>query len=219
MMDVGRDFERMRDYIAGRMSDEERRAFDDRLLLEPGLVRELEESLRLREGFEQLRAQGYFRQRAWRPQVARWLLPALAAAAIAGIAFLLRAQLGTAPLPGLSATPEANSSSITARFTFVSMRNDAVPDLSLPSSGLIEFRAAPPLRHTPGAYRATLAREESGSSRIVGTLGGIAPSADGYVHSYADASRLEGGGYVLRVEGDGEKAAVSEFRFALRAAR
>ncbi len=219
MMDVGRDIERMRDYIAGRMSDEERRAFDDRLLLEPALVRELEESLRMREGLEQLRAQGYFKQGLSRRKIARWVLPALAAAAIAGIALLLRAQLGTAPLPVLSATPESNSSSITTRFTFVSMRDDGVPDLSLPSSGLIEFRAAPPLRHTPGAYRATLAREGSGGSRIVGTLGGIAPSADGYVHSYADASRLGGGSYVLRVEGDGEKAAVSEFRFALRTAR
>jgi hypothetical protein len=212
-MDVGRDFERMRDYIAGRLSEEERRAFDDRLLLE------LEQSLRLREGFERLQAQGYFRQRAWRPQVARWLVPALAAAAIAGTALLLRAQLDTAPLPVLRATPDANSSSLTAHFTFVSMRDDAVPDLRLPSSGLIEFRAAPPLRQTPGAYRATLAREESGSSRTVGMVGGVAPSADGYVHSYADASRLQDGSYVLRIEGDGEKAAASEFRFILRAAQ
>jgi hypothetical protein len=219
MIDVDRDFERMRDYIAGRLSDEERRAFDDRLLLEPGLVRELEESLRLREGFEQLQAQGYFRQRAWRPQVARWLVPALAAAAIAGMALLLRAQLDTAPLPVLSATPDANSSPITAHFTFVSMRDDAVPDLRLPSSGLIEFRAAPPLRQTPGAYRATLTREELGSSRTVGMVGGVAPSADGYVHSYADASRLQDGSYVLSIEGDGEQAAASEFRFTLRAAQ
>jgi hypothetical protein len=216
MMDLTHDYERMRDYIAGRMSDEERRAFDDRLLSEPALVRELEESLQLREGFEQLQAQGYPRQRTWRPQIGRWFLPALAAAAIAGIALLLRAQLVTVPLPVLSATPE-NSSSITARFTFVSMRDGAVPELRLPSSGLIEFRAAPPLRQTPGAYRATLAREESGSSNIVGTVGAVAPGADDYVHSYADASRLEGGNYVLRIEGDGETAP-AEFRFALHAA-
>jgi len=75
------------------------------------------------------------------------------------------------------------------------------------------------LRHTPGAYSSTLAREEAGSSKILGTVGGVAPSADGYVHSYADASRLQGGSYVLRIEGEGEKAAASEFRFALRAAQ
>jgi hypothetical protein len=218
MMGAGRDFERMRDYIAGRMSDEERRVFDDRLLAEPALVRELEESLRMREGLEQLHAQGYFR-RGSRRQIARWFVPALAAAAIAGIALLLRAELATAPLPGLSATPGGNASPVTAHFTFVATRDSAVPDLGLPSSGLIEFRAAPPLRRSPGAYRAILTREESGSSATVGTVGGLSPGADGYVHSYADASRLHGGSYVLRIEGDGEKASASEFRFALRIAQ
>ncbi len=157
MTEAGRDFERMRDYIAGRLSDEERRAFDDRLLLEPALARELEELLRLREGLEQLQAQGYFKQ-GYRRQTPRWWLPALAAAAIGGVALLLRAELDTAPLPVLSATPAANSSSITAHFTFVSMRDAAVPDLGLPPSGFIEFRAAPPLLRLPGAYPPTLAR-------------------------------------------------------------
>ena len=35
MIDVARDFERMQDYIVGRMSDEEQRAFEERLVRDP----------------------------------------------------------------------------------------------------------------------------------------------------------------------------------------
>ena len=59
MIEAGRDFERMQDYIVGRRSDDEHRAFEDRLLRDPGLVREFEQSLRLREGLHALRVQGF----------------------------------------------------------------------------------------------------------------------------------------------------------------
>jgi len=48
VIDVARDFERMQDYIVGRMSDEEQRAFEERLVRDPALVLEVERSLRLR---------------------------------------------------------------------------------------------------------------------------------------------------------------------------
>src|ERR1700733_15184169 len=47
--------ESMKNYVAGRLSETDRAAFEDRLLTDEGLVRELEESLRLREGLEILR--------------------------------------------------------------------------------------------------------------------------------------------------------------------
>jgi anti-sigma factor RsiW len=57
MIDVESDFQRMQDYVGGRLSDEEHRAFEERLVRDPELVREFEHSLRLREGLEQLREQ------------------------------------------------------------------------------------------------------------------------------------------------------------------
>src|ERR1700739_4529350 len=93
MIDVGRDFERMRDYLGGALADDERRAFEDRLARGPGVVGELEQSLRLREGLEQLKEQRYFASPA--PHRTRRLLmwvPALAAAALAAVAIMLWVQ-------------------------------------------------------------------------------------------------------------------------------
>ena len=93
MIDVERDFERMRDYVRGRLPDDERRTFEDRLTRDPVLVREFEQTLRLREGLEQLKEQGYFAGLA--PlntrRLAMWM-PALAAAAIAALAVILWVQ-------------------------------------------------------------------------------------------------------------------------------
>ena len=57
MVRAGRDYRTMQDYIVGRLSDDESHAFEDRLVNDPGLVRELEESIRLREGLQRLREQ------------------------------------------------------------------------------------------------------------------------------------------------------------------
>src|SRR5215472_4085896 len=93
MIDIDRDFERMRDYARGRMSDAERRAFEDRLTRDPELVREFEQTLRLREGLEQLKDQVYFVKPAHRParRLRAWM-PALAAAAVAALAIILWVQ-------------------------------------------------------------------------------------------------------------------------------
>jgi hypothetical protein len=221
---AGRDFERMQDYIVGRLSDDERRAFEDRLVREPALVRELEESLRIREGLRQLRARGYFTRAASRSlRVLPWV-PALAAAAVAAIAVFLWAHREVAALPVLLPSPESRSgtdiaSSVTAHFTFVSVRGESTPDLDLPSAGLIEIRAAPVTRRTDVNYRAMLLRRDSaGTAQAVGTLTAIALSSDGYVYCFADASRMSAGSYLLRIGPDSTTSDVAEFAFNLRAA-
>src|SRR6267378_7672336 len=99
MIDVGRDFERMRDYVVGRLADDERRTFEDRLVRDPELVREFERSLRLREGLEHLRAQGYFEKSVQRARGFRIWPAALAAATIAGVALFLWLQPHAGPSP------------------------------------------------------------------------------------------------------------------------
>jgi hypothetical protein len=224
MIDVGRDFERMRDYVVGRLSDDERRTFEDRLVRDPELVREFEQSLRLREGFQQLRAQGYFEKSAQRARGFRIWPAVLAAAAIAAVALFLWLQPHTGPSPVLMASLEARTAgavapSIAAHFTFVSLRKASTPDLDSPAAGLIEFRAAPGMRTTASGYRVTLAHHDEGESWTpVATLTGLALSADGYVHCYADASRLGPGNYLLRLESDAEPAGTAQvFPFNLRA--
>ena len=220
MTDAGRDLERMRDYLGGRLSDDEHRAFEERLVRDPELTRELERTLRLREGLEQVRAEGSLNNGPSRRRVLRTRLPALAAALVAGVALFLWVHSRPAPLLTASSEPRTAGAapSIVARFTFVATREVTTPDLELPSSGLIELRAAPGLRTTGSPYRLTLTyHDDSGAATPVGTVAGLALSADGYIHGYADAARLGPGGYVLSVESDPQSAAAPEtFRFNLR---
>jgi len=223
VIEVGRDFERMQDFIVGRLSDDEHRAFEDRLVRDPGLVHELEQSLRLSEGLHQVRAQGYFDKAAPRARGSRTWLPVLAAAAIAGLALFLWLQPSTGPSPVLTASLESRApgvgSPVAAHFTFVAVRDSSIPDLDLPSGGVIEFRAAPATHLTASRYRMTLVRQdERGASKPVGAAAGLALSADGYVHGYADASRLKPGSYLLRIEPDAQAPGTAEvFPFNLRA--
>ena len=230
MISASRDYERMQDYLVGRLSDDASHAFEDRLLNDPGLARGLEESLRLREGLERLREQGYFGKAASRGLSFRIWLPALAAAAaVAGVALFLGVYRGTwahrstGPSPVLMASLESHTAGveplIAARFTFVPVRGDSTPDLVLPSAGTIEFRAAPATRMTVARYRMTLSREDQrGSLQPLGTVAGLALSADGYLHGYADAERLQPGSYALSIEPDAGVPGLAEsFPFNLRA--
>lgn len=220
MIEVGRDFERMRDYVSGRLSDEERRTFEDRLGRDPELVRELEQTLQLQDGLAQLEARGYFvtpagatrtgvRQR--RLELRHWL-PALAAAGVAAMALFLWAQ------------PRANSSGvlhaegaapIAAHFNFMAMRSNRSPELNLPSAGSIEINVLPSAHASVSSFRVTLLREDT----AVGVMRGLTPGKDGQIQFYADAGRLTAGNYSLRVEPDSkDRAAPESFEFRLRSA-
>lgn len=223
MIDVERDFERMRDYVGDRLADDERRAFEDRLARDAELVRELEQTLRLREGLERLKEQGYFVRPA--RHTARRLLtwvPALAAAAIAGLAVILWVQPRMASPGVLRASVESRgapglTAAVAAQFTFVSMRGSSSYDLDRPGAGLIEFRTSPAGPVAGTRYRLTLARiGPAGAPEPIGTLLDLLPGADGYLHGYADASALTAGRYLLRVKPMGQASgAVLAFPFEL----
>jgi hypothetical protein len=223
-MTAEREFATMQDFIVGRLSDAERRAFEDRLVRDPALARELEQSLRMREGLQQLRTQGYFRRAAPRGASFRIWVPALLAAGCAGLALFLWLSHVTAPSSVLVASLESRTADarplVAAHFTFLSMRGGSTPDLELPSTGQIEIRAAPSTRESSPRYRVTLVHHEEGSvSKPVAVLAGIALSTDGYVHCYADASRLIPGSYVLRIQPDTDTPGMADmFPFNLRAA-
>jgi hypothetical protein len=213
----------MQEFIVGRLTDDERRAFEDRLARDPVLARELEQSLRMREGFQQLRTRGYFGKAATRGGHLRIWVPALLAAACAGLALFLWLSNVTPASPVLMASLESRTADVTpwvaAHFTFISMRGSSTPDLELPSAGLIEIRAVPSTREIAHRYRVTLVRQkEGGVAETVATLTGLVLSSDGFVHCYADASRLAQGSYVLRIQPDTGTPGMAEmFPFNLRA--
>lgn len=219
MIDVERDFERMRDYVGGRLADDERRTFEDRLGRDPELVREFEQTLRLRAGLEQLKEQGYFARPA--PRTARrrlmWV-PALAAAALGAVAIILWVQPHTSSTGVLRASLGSPATAVVnAHFTFVPMRGSSSYELERPATGLIEFRASP-ADHAAGArYRLTLERVgQGGAAEPIGALADLAPGTDGYLHAYAQVSRLTAGRYLLRVGTPGQTAdAALAFPFEL----
>ncbi len=223
-MDAARDFATLQAFIVGRLSDEERRVFEDRLASEPMLVRELEQSLRMREGLRQLRTRGHLSNAA--TQRRRWpvWVPVLAAAASAVLAMFLWLSRTAAPAPMLSASLETRAvagatSLVAAHFTFVSMRGSSVPDLELPSSGAIEIRAEPSAPGSGQLYRMVLARQSDAGEQPVAVLNGLTVSADGYLHAYADSGRLKAGAYDLHVQADnGAPGETTTFPFNLRPA-
>ena len=222
MIDVERDFERMRDYVGGRLADEERRTFEDRLVRDPELVREFEQTLRLREGLEQLKERAYFegsRQRTRRRLL--MYVPALAAASLAAVAIILWVQ-PRSEAPGVLRASVSGAAvgttAVSAHFTFVAMRGSTSYDLDLPAAGLIEFRASPASHAAAARFGLTLARRQpGGAEEPIGTLTALIPGADGYLHAYADASRLSSGRYSLRVEPLDKSATPQSFPFELHA--
>jgi hypothetical protein len=214
--DLTHDADEIRDYLVGRLSERERLVFQDRVARDPTLARELEHSLRLREGLRELKGQGYFvmhdgeRRSPGTARLARWL-PLAAAAVVAAVCVGAWWEL-RAPASVLTASGEGAPS---AQWTFVSTRGADVPRLELPAGGLIEFRIAPE-NAAAGTYRVTLMRAQAPAANTLGTIeGGI--GADHYVHAYTSAARLSTGDYRLRIETVGSTLPPLEFAFRLTA--
>jgi hypothetical protein len=226
MIESSRDLVAIQDYLVGRLSDDARDAFEERLAREPQFVREFEQYLQMCEGLrlnDMPRARAAHVTRRWKFA----LIPTALAATLACIALgsVSWVQRSITPPGSLVATPlllstPAASPQVAAHFTFVSLRGGLTPDLVLPVSGLIEFRAAPPARSADSQYRLTLLRAQpsSGSLAPLGALGSLTADAAGYVHVYADGSRLTPGAYVLRIEPESKDLQTDEtYRFNLRA--
>ena len=226
MLEVGRDFERLRDYVGGRLRPEEQRAFEDRLAHEPELVRELEMALRLREGLEQLRARGELAPAPSRFGVPRFAWAAgLAAAIVCALAVLLwtRSASGPPPLLTASVPPAATATRapVAAHFTFMALRSASSPVLELPAEGVVELRAMPTSLALGARYRVLLDRlDRSGGRTTIGAVSGLDLGGGGFVYSYAAAHSLQPGDYELRIETEGATpVAVGTFPFSLRSSR
>jgi hypothetical protein len=216
----------VQDYIAGRLSDTDRRAFEEQLVDDAGLVRELEESLRLREGLAVLHEQGVLEElrRPRRPGFRFAVAFGTAAAVLVGVLWLghyfgkdsppaLAASL--AVLRGTSGPPLK----VVHVYVFAAMREAAsTPDLPLPASGALELRALTALTGPGRTWRVTLDATRNGKSSRIGIAQHVAPDADGFVAIYADASQLHPGDYVLLVDPDGSDETSGE-RFAFRLIR
>jgi len=211
--------ERMRDYLANRLSDDEARDFEARLLREPGLVSELELALRLRAGLSELAERGRLARLIRDPNRKRGWWPLVAVAATIGVlavslwAFHAAREL----LPSATLT-SGSSTGVSAQYTFRAMRGTGqTPVLELPTTGEIELAAAPVVLGASARYEVSLAQVGADGRRTeVASLSNLVPDDRGLIHCYVKASRLTPDTYVLVISPSGQPAADSEaFMFAL----
>jgi hypothetical protein len=211
MTDTRTNSERIRDYAAGRLSDSDTRAFEAELLVNSALVKDLEDSLRLREGLEVLRDRGELDpqlkpRRQWALQ---WSLAA-AAAVIAGIGILLWMNSPGGRVAAVASTlealgrPHGERLSVVARYPFAAMRHEsALLVLVLPPRGALELRVLPGSPAPAQSYRVEV-DEILTEPHSIGVVTGLLRDSTGFVTIYADASRLHVGRYALRITPEGE---------------
>jgi hypothetical protein len=226
MIGAHRNPQAVQDYIAGRLTEPELTAFEDRLLVDATLVQDVEETLRLREGLEILRERNDLGVSV-RPRRHIFLTRRFAAAAAAAlllIALCVSVYIGKrSPTLVAASVGELHAGAtllVTNHYSFASMRAASeTPDLALPASGALEFRALTPGAGTAERFRAilekTLNSRDVGRTVRIGQADHLAPDADGFIAIYADASKLEPGDYSLAVESDIDDKAPSE-RFSFK---
>jgi hypothetical protein len=216
----------VQNYLTGRLSDSDRRAFEEQLLKDAGLVRQLEESLRLREGFEVLREQKFLGEPVHlrrRAPLLRFALASAAAMAIIAVYLGVQSVNRSPPLVASSVAAlharSSNALMVVEHYSFVALRAaDTTPDLPLPATGALELRTLAPVAYAGRKFRVTLEEIRNQKTSRIGFAEHLVPDADGFVVIYADASLLQPGDFELSVAADGEAGKPAE-RFAFKLKR
>jgi hypothetical protein len=219
----------VRDYVAGRLSDAERQAFEERLSRDARLVREVEESLRLREGLQMLREQGVLgelrhpRRQALPMRFARAAVAATVVGALIVASLVFYRGMHAPPIVAASLAALRGASSappqVVGRYSFAAMRGEAsTPELLLPTRGALELRALTARVDTRRTFTITLLGLGATMTPAGGVVEHLVPDADGFIGVYADLSHLESGTYSLVVEPEGatDPTAGSRFEFKLK---
>jgi hypothetical protein len=190
-------------YLAGELDAGEDAAFEEFAAQHPEIYREVERTLRFKEGLAVLQDQGRLAPllRARPSRVWAYLAVAVVVFASFGVLLWHRIQVAPPALLASSATEFARSgqtaSPIARSFVLVRSRNPGgAVDLPLPArAGVVELRILP---ENPAGdrYSGTLTRlGPSGRREVIGTLTGLAAGADLYVTIYVDTDRLSQGDY------------------------
>lgn len=212
-MDATDQSEMIQGYLADRLPEADRRAFEDRLLSDPALVQLLESSLQLREGLAMLRDRHELlplQQPSWWKQRYRVVVglasaAALAFAAVVSYPWLAHQGRGQSVLASSLADLGANAGAplpVTERYSFAAVRAETeTPVVILPTNGALELRALTRATEAGRTFRVTIDKNPSSDTKSrIGVVEHAAPDGDGFVAVYANASTLEPGDYSLAVE-------------------
>ena len=198
-------------YLADRLSDAEREAFEAFYLEHPDIVQDMEAVARLKVGLARLQETGDLAQSIAAPRFPRYYYFAAAAAIIVAALGLLylreppqRTMLAAsaATLLDRSGAPLRAGTPIYVLRTRSSAAYDAEITVG-DSPQAIELRVLPEVEVQPPRYRVELSTAAAGSKpQVLAAVGNLLPGADGFVPVFLDASSLASGTYILALTGE-----------------
>ena len=219
-------------YLADRLSDAEREAFEAYYLEHPDVVQDMEAVARLKVGLARLQDSGELGQVLAAPRLPRYYYVAAAAAVVvAAVALLflyMREPLQQRPMLAANAAALLDGSgapvTVAATQFVLRTRSTATYDVEIniaDSPQAIELRILPEVEAQPARYRVEISSVATGSEpQNLAAVHDLVPNADGFVPVYLDPSRLAAGKYVLTIAGEaGTSAADSRSEFVISAKR
>ena len=216
-------------YLADELSASDAAAFEARVAAEPQLYRDIDFSLRLKEGLATLED-----REELGPLLTRDKRRVFAAAAIAAALALLvgvvwlsrtapRAEVVTLARVGADLLDESgNPLPAAGRVMLVRTRGGGREnEVKLPPRrASIEWAMLPPRVEGAPRYSVFLNRRADGEgSARVGEIRGVAVDASGYLEVFVDSSTLKPGMYAITLQAEGVKALISEGEVAFVVSR
>ena len=208
-------------YLADQLSPAEAEAFEAYYIEHPSMVRDIEYTLRLKEGLATLRDRqqltALMKARRW-----RWAMPiSIAAALVAAILGTWTWYGGTPRDPPVSAslielaTGSSSPLPLGGKYLLVRVRSAASAPLQIPipaTRSALELQVLPADGAEGAPYRLTLdrlANVSEVSPEPIGNVSGLTPGADGLVTAWLDSSRLQPGQYSVELTSERTDAATS----------
>ncbi len=178
-------------YLADRLTDGEREAFEAYYLEHPDVVQEMEAAARFKVGLMKLRDLGELNRLVQQEKRPQWhYLAAAAAIAALAVGVFLVIDRTPATHPILAASIDAlhgtdgGPPTLTREYAILRTRGSAVDaEIQLPTFGAaLELRVLPEFSARPERYRVRLFRMSADDSlQSVAELGGLAPEPDNFV--------------------------------------
>lgn len=208
-------------YLADQLSPGEAEAFEAYYTQHPSMVREIEYTLRLKEGLATLRDRQQL-DGLMKARRVRWALPLSVAAAIAGAALGTWTWYGSTVAPPIAAgTLEAlleNGGAtlpMGGKYMLVRVRSAETAPLAIPlpaQASALELQVLPAGGATAAPYRLVLQKQRANEKpKPVAEVAGLVPGPDGLVAAWLDSERIERGQYTVELTSErGESAAPAE---------
>jgi hypothetical protein len=213
-------------YLAGQLSAADENGFEEYAGSHPEIFREVESTLRMKEGLAVLRDRGelqaLLRPRDWRPSFAAAAAAVLVVLAL-GVWTWRHAAAPIAPvlagLPGFVGR-DSGALPVFATYTLIRSRGEASDfEIQVPAQrAAIQIRILPSVFVMGGRYRATLQRlEADGEKTLVRDIGDLDAAPDRFVTLYLDSAQLTRGSYQISLAESDSGAGSESDRFTLRA--